>query len=271
MRKIFVFAAILSGAITGLAAQELPAERIVVPLGRPEKGGTLIIKHDKGSISVRGTQGTAVIVEAFWRRNAGLDDGDQEARGMTLIAGRKTGLRAVETDGTVTISSDGRGRTLDLVVTVPRTFSLKLSTVHNGGIDVENVSGEMEISNNNGDIRLDGVSGSAVLNTFDGRITARFVGVFPDVPMAFSSVYGKIDVAFPADVRMTVRMKTDNGLIYSDFDLKTDRLAGRRRESPTRGEQRLSSEDWTVGDINGGGAETLLKSFDGNIYLRKTK
>ena len=271
MRRFPYWIALLGAAFGGLAGQEIPADRIVVSLARPDRGGTLIIQHDKGSISVVGSEASAVTVEAFRRGLSSPEAGDPDARGMKLIAGPPTGLRAVEADGTVTVTTDGRGQTLDLVVKVPRDFSLKLSTVHNGRIDVENVSGEMEITNSIGDIRLEKVAGSAVLSTFDGRITARFVEVTPGAPMAFTSVYGRIDVAFPADARMTVRMKSDNGLIYSDFGLKAEVPQTRRKGLTVPGGQSLSSRDWITARLNGGGPETLLKSFDGNIYLRKTK
>jgi hypothetical protein len=271
MRRFPYWIALFSAALGGLTGQEPSADRIVIPWARSDRGGTLIIQHDKGSISVVGSEASAVIVEAFRRGLPSPEAGDPDARGMKLIAGPPTGLRAVEAGGTVTVTTEGRGQTLDLLVRVPRDFSLKLSTVHNGRIDVENVSGEMEITNGKGDIRLEKVAGSAVLNTFDGRITARFIEVTPGAPMAFTSIYGRIDVAFPADVRMTVRMKSDNGLIYSDFDLKTEAPQTRRRELPARGGQSLSSEGWSAARLNGGGPETLLKSFDGNIYLRKIK
>jgi len=90
--------------------------------------------------------------------------------------------------------------------------------------------------------------------------------------MAFTSVYGRIDVAFPADARMTVRMKIrQRPHLQRIFGLKAEVPQTRRKGLTVPGGQSLSSRDWITARLNGGGPETLLKSFDGNIYLRKTK
>ena len=41
--------------------------------------------------------------------------------------------------------------------------------------------------------------------------------------------------------------------------------------SSENGLSRLSTDDWTYGKVNGGGAEVMMKTFNGNIYLRKAK
>ena len=35
------------------------------------------------------------------------------------------------------------------------------------------------------------------------------------------------------------------------------------------GLSRLSTDDWTYGKVNGGGPEVMLKTFNGDIFLRK--
>jgi hypothetical protein len=270
-KTTLLFLLLLLGGSLGLRAQTRYTERIVIPLSRPDRPATLAINHEKGSISVLGYEGETVIVEAVLREPPAGEDSDPSARGMKLIPAREIQLSGKEIDNTVTVTANSRDKTLDLNVKVPRRTSLRLGTVHNGRIDVVNVTGDMEISNLNGDIRLDGVSGSAVLNTFDGNITAVFLQAAPDAPMAFTTVYGKIDVTFPPDVRMLAKIKTDNGRIFSDFDLQMEPRKTRREDTPKTGEKRVVLEDWTYGRINGGGPEMLFKSFDGNIYLRKTK
>lgn len=271
MKKKTIFLLALLGGSFCLQAQEKISEQIIVPLSRPGRPATLAINHEKGSISVLGYDGDAVIVEAVLREPPAGEDPDPNARGMKRVPAREIQLSGKEIDNTVTVSTNSHDKTLDLNVKVPRTMSLKLGTVHNGRIDVVNVSGDLEISNLNGDIRLDGVSGSAVLNTFDGNITAVFLQAAPGAAMAFTTVYGKVDVTFPADIRMTAKIKTDNGRIFSDFDLQVEPRKTRREEIPKTGEKRVLLEDWTSGRINGGGPEMLFKSFDGNIYLRKAK
>ena len=265
---ILILAALAGGS--WIRAQDRPMERIFVSLSQPDRPGTLVIKHDKGSISVLGYEGNEVIVEATRRQTPTPGEVDRNAQGMTRVPAATIQISARELDNTVTVISNSRDETLDLNVKVPRRFSLHLGTIHNGRIVVRNVEGEFEISNTNGDIQLDDVSGSAVLNTFDGHVTASFLRVAPDAPMAFSTVYGKVDVSFPADVRMRAKMKTDNGRIYTDFEMSLEQRRT-RQESRTTGEKRIYLEEWTYARINGGGPEMLFTSFDGNIYLRKIK
>ena len=89
--------------------------------------------------------------------------------------------------------------------------------------------------------------------------------------MAFSSIEGKIDVTFPADVKAYVKMKSDNGDIFSDFDIEIDKRKTQVNKSDKTGVYKISLEDWTNGKINGGGPEILLKTLEGNIYIRKGK
>ena len=44
--------------------------------------------------------------------------------------------------------------------------------------------------------------------------------VDPNKPLSFSSMNGTIDVTLPADFKANVKLRTDHGEIYSDFDFK---------------------------------------------------
>ena len=104
-------------------------------------------------------------------------------------------------------------------------------------------------------------------------ITVTFTGVNPQKSMSFSSLNGTIDVTFPSDVRATVRMKTEQGEIYSDFDIKMSNSTANmeQNERGKRGKYRVTLEKMMTGTINGGGAEVQFKNFNGDIYIRKGK
>ena len=118
---------------------------------------------------------------------------------------------------------------------------------------------------------LENISGSAVVNTIDGHILANFNKVTPELPMAFSSIEGKIDVTFPANVKADVKMKSDNGNIFSDFDIEIDKRKTQVNKSDKSGAYKISLENWSNGKINGGGPEILFKTLEGNIYIRTGK
>jgi len=169
------------------------------------------------------------------------------------------------------VTSNSASKTIDLEIMVPRRFNLKLSVKDNGRIEVVGVAGEMEINNVNGNVRLDRLTGSALVNTVDGDIIGSFDRIPPGLPLAFTSVYGKIDIAFPPDADLTLKMKTDQGTIFSDFDLALEQRKSVSEPAEKAGGRRISLEEWTTGKIGRGGTDVLLKSYEGNITIRKSK
>lgn len=272
MRKSSFFPAAAAAVLFAAAAfgQVPAAEQLTVPLSLSGQPGTLIVNHGRGSVSVTGYEGSVVIVKAAAAGPAG-NGPDPSALGMKWIEAGEIRLSASEDHNVVTVISNSSSKTIDLRILVPRRFNLKLSVKDNGRIEVDGVTGEMEINNINGPVLLDRLSGSALVNTVDGDIVGRFDRVTPGLPLAFTSVYGKIDVAFPPDADLTVRMKTDRGSIFSDFDIAVDQRKSLSEPVEKSGGRRVSLEEWSTGKIGKGGTDVLLKSYEGNIYIRKAR
>ncbi len=247
-----------------LYAQDIGVNIISIPLTSPGEPGVLIIDHVKGSLNIKAFDGIAVGITASLRDR--MKDSGNKSTGLgKQKQDQLIQLSAQEDNNEVTVSTNSHKRTIDLDIFVPRKFSLKLKTCYNGEIVVKNVSGEMEISNINGSIVLDNVSGSAILNTVDGNISVNFAEVKKDVPMAFTSIYGKIDVTLPWNIDAELKMKTDNGNIVCDFPVNPEK----RQSRASRSKSKVSLEEWHYGRINSGGPEILIKSFDGNINVKK--
>ncbi|GGG49253.1 DUF4097 family beta strand repeat-containing protein [Hymenobacter glacieicola] len=265
---------VLAGA-RPLAAQQASKEQLIVALSSPGKPGVLHLKLVGGSIRVEGTSGRDVVIDvanrASNRRESSSSD-DAAPNGMRRLS-KVNGLdvTAQEKDNHVYLKTQSWQNPVDFVIKVPRQFSLQLATVNDGNISVQNVAGELEISNVNGSIRLEDVAGSAVLNTVNGDIVSTFREITGGVPMAFSSVNGKIDVSLPARAKADLKLKSDRGEIYSDFDLAVDNSAPKVTRTAKDGTYRVSQESWTSGKLNGGGAEFMMKTLNGNIYIRKAK
>ena len=272
MKRIFFYTALLVFLFPVIAfAQENSSEQIIVELSKPGQPGSLTIEHIKGSIKVTGYDGEAVIVNAAHRKFKNTDSPNRSAEGMKRIPINNIQLSANEKNNNVTVSAFSPDKTIDLDINVPKDFSLKMQLYYNGNIDIYNLSGEFELSNLNGHINLENVSGAAVLNTTDGNINVNFNDISPDMPMAFTTIYGKIDVTFPSTANISLKMKSDKGEIFSDFDMKLEKRKPRVDKSAKTGESRYILEEWTYGKINKGGTEALFKSYDSNIYIRKGK
>lgn len=198
---------------------------------------------------------------------------ERSHEGMRLITAALTGLTVEEDNNTVTVNTDSWKYAVDLTIQVPYASSLELSSSVDGKIVVENVTGEIEANGGNGSVILRNVSGNAVVHTMNGDIEAVLSKVPADKPLSFSNMNGDIDITLPADIKANVKMKSQIGNIYSDFDVVLMRAAQKAEsaEKTEKGQFRISFDKGIYGTINGGGQEITLTTFNGDIFIRKKK
>jgi hypothetical protein len=274
-RRLGVALVLLTATLPG-RAQDAPKdtkETLNVALSSPGKPGKLEVGLVNGSISVSGYGGKEVVIDAATRASRGRRPEPPTPPGgmrrLTSVSGLN--LTVEEKNNNVEISTESHMRPVDLTIKVPQNFSLQISTVNQGNIVVENVNGQLEVSNVNGTIQLNDVSGSAVATTVNGNLTATFKNVTSNTPMAFSTLNGKVDLTFPSNMKASLKMKSDRGEIYSDFDVAVDKAPAKVTKSSQNGLTKISTDEWTYGKVNGGGAEVMVKTMNGNVYLRKAK
>lgn len=265
IKGILVAVYFLMGLVTACMAQA--TEKIEVPLTKPGQPGRLNINLITGSIKVTGYKGKEVEINYATRGEPHRPPVREEAEGLRRLP-QISGLEVMEDNNVVTIRT-GPARAVDLDIKVPANFSVKLKTINGGDILVEDLEGELGLNNINGNIRMSNIAGTASASTINGNIIANFRRVAANVPMAFSSLNGKIDVSLPANAQFNAKLKTDNGDIYTDFDMPVNNPAS--KEEFDRNGRRIMTDKWLYGKINGGGPELLFKNFNGNIYIRKNK
>lgn len=288
MKKLILVLFFLAvGGAFGARAQASDPDTVTVPLTDPSRPVMLRAQILNGSIFVHGYSGKQVIVRSESRSSKDGDNEDEDDdngdrhksksshAGLHRIPNTSSGLTVEEDDNVVKVGTGYRGvsHTFDLTIEVPFTTSMKLSTVNDGDIEVDNVQGDVEVSNINGPVKLTSISGSAVVDAINGEITVTFTKVDPEKSMSFSSLNGNIDVTVPSTTKATLKMKDDQGEIYSDFDVQlthskpeTDQSFGRKK-----GAYHLKMDKGVQGNINGGGPEYNFKNFNGDIYIRKGK
>lgn len=247
------------------AVPDKGTEQLLLSLSRPGEPGVLILKHHKGSVRVTGYDGEVVVVNASMR----YPDSTGTQGGVRPVPGHALKLHAIEKENVITVSTNSHERTIDMDIQVPHAFSLYVEKLDAGDVSGYYLTGEMDVTSAAGSVWLIDITGSAVISTVDGDILLRFAGVTPNVPMAFTSVGGDIDVALPGDVRATVKMRTDYGEIMSDFDIDLSKRRAATDTSLTTGIQHSFLEEWMHGTIGGGGPQLLFKSYQGNITIRK--
>ncbi len=201
------------------------------------------------------------------------EEKEKKIAGMKQLSGSTSGLEVEEEDNIVQISTESWKAATDLVIQVPRTTSLEVRSTMDGAVIVEGVNGEIDINNINGPVTLKNVSGNTLVHTVNGDIEVTLARVAADKPLSFSTMNGDIDVTLPADVKANLKMKSEQGEIYSDFDINMTRQSARSEaaEKTERGKFRISFDKSLYGIVNGGGQEIGFNTFSGDIYIRKKK
>jgi hypothetical protein len=263
-----VFAIVVLAAVASAQGQDVSGERLVVNFSDPSRPGLLRVNLVNNGITVRTHTGREVIIESTSRQGRGRVD-----RGVP------PGLRRIDTNPGVAIEEENNVMTVtnmrssgNLDIQVPARTNLNLRTVNGGNIDVEGVEGEIEVTNTNGNVLLNNVAGSVVAHATNGRIVATLRDVTPNKPMSFTSMNANLDITLPSNVKANLRMRTDNGATYSDFDIQLRPTAPTVDDTRNQGGRIRIQTDRTInGTINGGGPDFDLRTLNGNIYIRKGK
>jgi hypothetical protein len=264
----------LNSVLVALAATAAAQDKVTVPLSSPGQPVTVKAHMISGSITVTAGTGPQVVIEsaASPKDVQGALLGSDVPPGMHRIAGGAHGFNVEEDHNVVTVIPDLGGWGTNLAIQVPVNTSVELKTVNGGHIDVTGVSGDLDVENVNGPVTLKNVSGSVSAHTVNGSLTVSLDKVAPDKPMSFSSLNGKVDVTIPADTKARLRLKTTNGAVYSDFDVKMEPDNSKPVIEDGRGRggrYRIRTDRGTYGSINGGGPEYSFQTMNGTILIHK--
>jgi hypothetical protein len=283
LRIPLVFAALVAVACTPAAlasssassrfqpgtATQQAADQVTVPLTDPSRPALIDVSLVAGSITVRGTNRRDVSVTARSEAERPRRRYDANAEGLRRIP-QSAGFRISEEANRVKVNSDNHNRSLSFEIEVPLRSNLKLSTVNDGEILVENVDGDHEISNTNGGIALNNLAGAVTARTTNGNVKATLTRITEQRAMAFTSLNGTVDVTLPPATKANLRMRSNNGDVYSDFDMQLASSTPSVEESrSSNGRYRINRNRAIVGTINGGGPEFELRTFNSNVYVRK--
>ena len=288
------------GVYAGQRAGERRTESTDLPFADPSKPGALVVNLFSGSIRVKAANREDVGIRITHAERGSLLPRKPEPppAGMRRLTPSVQG--AVPGDGEL----QGNQIVLrlmnpiveaDLELEVPARTNLNLRVVNGGAIEVEGVEGNLEVNNVNGPIRLQGVSGSVVAAAVNGDVTVAMTRVAEQKVMAFSSLNGRIDVTLPRTTKANLRLRSDNGDVFTDFDVAqttappvatsrqpfrpfqwaspntTSSIAFDRLDRNGRDRRRsdVDGNGTIFGSINGGGPEIEARSFNGAVFIRR--
>ena len=231
-----------------------------------------------GSIRVTGYEGRDAQLSAV--RTIKADTDEQRRR-----AEEEVRLDMTEREGTVRLYVDGPFRCqcrhgeegwrdrddlryqvrYDFELRVPAGAALRLRTVNEGEIVVENTSGDYDLQNINGRIEMREVAGSGRVRSVNRPVRVVFRRN-PAAASEFTSVNGEVELQFQPGLAADFRVKTLNGRVYCDFavnPLAPRPAAAERRE----GRFVYRADRYTGVRVGAGGPEIKLETINGTIRI----
>ena len=221
------------------------------------EGGRLEISNRNGGIDVEPASGREVVVVAERRIRGGADEEAQaflQALKMNeeIAPGRvRIEAQLPEDAGESRNAVITRNRvTIGYRIKVPPGLRLILST-GNGGVKLEDVTGQIEASTTNGGIDAVDVSGSVKATAVNGGIRVEMRSMTGDVEVAVTN--GGVRVELPLGAKATLDATCVNGGISVDDSLGLQASETSRRR--------------VTGTLNGGGPKLLASTVNGGIRI----
>ncbi len=291
MKKTALFVLLAAAGLAAFAAgrplsdrsykfEEKEDIRKSLPLADPAKPLVLAVDNVFGGIEVQAADVRAV--ELSVRKTIKARTQDKIARAKAEVE-----LKITQTGNDVDLYVDGPFRcrigdcqgikdrdpgyevAYDFILRVPRRTVLTAKTVNDGDVLVRGVEGDFRVTNINGKITLDRVSGSGDAHTVNGPVQANFTRN-PSSDCSFKTINGGVTLSFPGGLDGDFAMKTMNGEAYSDFPsvvLPTDPAKREIKDGKTiyrRG-------GYTRIRIGKGGPEFRCETLNGDILISKNK
>lgn len=263
-RSVFTIATmigLMACAAVSAAAQDFHNSYPVGP------GSRISVSNVSGNVIVKGYEGTAVVVSGFKEgRDRDLVE-VEDLSGPNTVQVKVRYPRNCNCDASVKFE-----------VQVPRSVSYNfdhLSTA-SGDIEVSNVTGDLRIKTASGEVEVKGTAGSLRIDvasgnirvedaagpvsarTASGNVKVEITRLDGSESMEFSSASGNVDVRVPANIDADVEMSTLSGSLSSDFPLHVEQ----RRYGPGRR---------ATGQVGSGTRRLRINSVSGNVSLSHSR
>jgi len=245
-------------------------------------GDELVVRNVFGPITVAGYNGSAIQLEVdrelFADTPKDLEVGKKE---LNLEVSNKDGISYVHpTAPYITFNEHGLKfdwcnkdeqpayqHKLSFRIKVPYGLALDVSTINEGDIKIENTNGKrLKVSNINGGIALQNVSGTTELNCINGEVSISYTKN-PTAPSKYYALNGDMEVSYQTGLSANVTFKTMNGELYSDFAIA--RQYNKTQKVSQKGKARFKYESRPVLQIGAGDVALDFETLNGSVYLKK--
>lgn len=158
---------------------------------------------------------------------------------------------------------------VDFTVKVPYSMNLHISTVNDGIITVNNVSGILHVNNVNEEISIKNAKGTTYAHTVNGDVSVNYL----DNPAGESSYYtinGDIRISYQPNLSADLQFKSMHGDFYTDFPEIELLPASVTKVQERKGNgtvYKLNTK--TAVRFGKGGKVFKFETLNGDVYIKK--
>jgi hypothetical protein len=158
---------------------------------------------------------------------------------------------------------------VDFTVKVPFGMNLHISTVNDGIITVNNVSGTLHVSNVNEEISIRNAKGTTYAHTVNGNVTVNYLSNPPE-ESSYYTINGDIKVSYQPGLSADLQFKSMNGDFFTDFTDAQTMPASVTKEKDRKGDKQVYKLNATTAVRFGkGGRIFKFETLNGNVYIKK--
>lgn len=156
---------------------------------------------------------------------------------------------------------------MDFVVKVPSSVHVVVSTINDGNISINNVSGAVTADNINGSIQLNKLVREARASTINGDVDVEYV-TNPTKDCRFYSLNGDINAWFQRGLAANMSFESFNGSFYTNIEKLENMPASLEKKDSEKGTKyKINGNRFKIG--SGGPTFLDFETFNGNVYLKE--
>lgn len=158
---------------------------------------------------------------------------------------------------------------VNFTVKVPYGTNLHISTVNEGIITVENVSGSLHINNVNEGISVKNAKGTTYAHTVNGDVSVNYLSNPPEAS-SYHTINGNIRVSYLPGFSADLTFKSMHGDLYTDFT-EAELLPPFTTKVQDRkgGQMVYKLNTITTVRFGKGGKTFKFETLNGNVYIKK--
>ncbi|MES2518538.1 MAG: hypothetical protein V4585_10545 [Bacteroidota bacterium] len=158
---------------------------------------------------------------------------------------------------------------LNYTIKVPKNVNMRISTINDGDILVENMNGLLRVNNINGKITLNNIKAANDVHTINGDVTINYTSLPPD-NAKYYTLNGNLNITYPANFSADCEFKSFQGDFFTDFENveKLPAVISKTTEENEHGTTHKLNKASII-RIGNGGKKLKFETFNGNIYIKK--